>query len=256
MLFLKKIPVLLDNYIWILVNSNNFCIIIDPGCANEIIKEIDQKKWIPQAILLTHNHADHVSGVKKIIEYYPKITVFGPDETKQNYVDKILRQGDKIVILNRIFYIFFTPGHTSGHISYYSPPYLFCGDTIFSGGCGSVHKNQYLDMYYSIQFLSRLPDYTILCCAHEYTLLNLKFSMFILPHDKIIRFYFKKIKNLLNIGKSSLPSYLIFEKKINLFFRTDEHNLKKNIGLSKNTTSFKVFMNLRMKKDIFGAKRD
>ncbi|AEO08048.1 hydroxyacylglutathione hydrolase [Buchnera aphidicola str. Ua (Uroleucon ambrosiae)] len=252
MLFLKQIPILIDNYVWMLVDSYGFCIIIDPGCSEEIIKTIEQNKWHPIAIFLTHNHIDHVSGVKNIIQYYShSITVFGPDETKQHYVNTILKQGDKIVILNKTFEIFFTPGHTSGHITYYSFPYLFCGDTIFSGGCGRVYNNQYLEMYNSIKLISTFPNNTILCCAHEYTLLNLKFTMFFIPNDITIQLYFEKIKSRLKIGKSSLPSYLIFEKKINLFLRTDEFFLKKELGLSKFSSALEVFKELRIKKDFF-----
>ncbi|QIE01970.1 hydroxyacylglutathione hydrolase [Buchnera aphidicola] len=257
MLFLKKIPILVDNYVWLLVNNDGFCIIIDPGCSETVIKIMNKKKWYPIAIFLTHCHFDHVLGVKGIIQYYSyPITVFGPDETKNYHVNKILKEGDKIIVLNRTFSIFFTPGHTAGHITYYSDPYLFCGDTIFSGGCGSIYKNQYLEMYNSIQLLSSLPDFTIICCSHEYTLLNLQFTMFFLPNDIQIQLYFKKMQHQISIGKATLPSYLIFEKKINLFFRTDECFLKKTLGMNLFSTGLEVFTELRIKKDFFGAKRD
>lgn len=256
MFFLKKIPILIDNYIWILVNYEGFCIIVDPGCSQKVIKKIKKNKWKPIAILLTHNHQDHIGGVKKIIECYPKINVFGLNETKENYVNKIVRKGEKISILDRIFYIFFTPGHTLDHICYYSAPYLFCGDTIFSGGCGRVYKNKYLEMYHSIKFLSYLPNETILCCGHEYTLSNLKFAMSVLPYDQTIRFYFKKMKYRLSMGQSTLPSYFIFEKKINIFLRTKETCLKQSLGLCEKSDGLEVFIKLRIKKDFFGAKRD
>lgn len=248
-MILKKIPILSDNYVWILCNIHGFCIIIDPGSSKPVIKEIKKKKWIPIAIFLTHNHIDHVGGVKKIVEHFPKITVFGPDETKQN-VNKIVTDGDKIVILDKIFYVFFTPGHTSGHISYYSSPYLFCGDTLFSAGCGRVYQKKHLEMYCSLKIISSFPNNTLLCCSHEYTLSNLKFSMFYFPNDDFIKLYFKYIKKKIDFQKSSLPSYIFFEKKINVFLRTDENFIKESIGLSRHT-SFEVFLDLRLKKDFW-----
>lgn len=250
-MILKKIPILVDNYVWILLNIYGFCIIIDPGLSEPVIQEIKKKKWRPIAILLTHDHIDHTGGVKKIIENFPSITVFGPDETKQHSVDKIVTKGDKIVILDNIFCVFFTPGHTSGHVSYYSNPYFFCGDTLFSGGCGRIYDHKYSEMYNSIRIISSLPDHTILCCSHEYTLSNLRFSMFFLPNDKLINLYFEKIKIRLNIGKSSLPSFILFERRINLFLRTHEDRVKKSLGFKKSSTSFEVFVSLRIRKDLW-----
>ncbi|MCU4136979.1 hydroxyacylglutathione hydrolase [Buchnera aphidicola (Sitobion miscanthi)] len=249
-MILKKIPILSDNYVWILCNIYGFCIIIDPGSSNPVIQEIKKKKWIPIAIFLTHNHLDHVGGVKKIVENFPKITVFGPDETKQ-IVNKVVTDGDKIIILDKIFYVFFTPGHTSGHISYYSSPYLFCGDTLFSAGCGRVYQKKYLEMYCSLKIISSFPNNTLLCCSHEYTLSNLKFSMFYFPNDDFIKLYFKYIKKKIDFQKSSLPSYIFFERKINVFLRTDENFIKESIGLSNRHTSFEVFLDLRLKKDVW-----
>lgn len=250
-MILKKLSILVDNYVWILYDIRHFCIIVDPGLSEPVIQEIEEKKWIPVAILLTHNHPDHTLGVKKILEYFPKINVFGPYETKDNGVNKIVTGGDKIFILNKIFYVFYTPGHTPGHVSYYIKPYLFCGDTLFSGGCGRVYQKKYLEMYYSIKIISSLPNNTFLCCSHEYTLSNLKFSMFYLPNDKIIRLYLKKIKMRLDIEGCSLPSYLIFERRINLFLRTQEDCVKEAVGLNSSCSSFETFKRLRLKKDFW-----
>lgn len=250
-MILKKIPILVDNYVWILYDLRGNCIIIDPGLSEPIIKVIEKEKLCPVAILLTHDHIDHTEGVKKIIEHFPKITVFGPNETKKHGVNKIVSAGDKVIILDRIFYILYTPGHTPGHVSYYSSPYIFCGDTVFSGGCGRVYKKQYLEMYNSLKIISSLPNNTILCCAHEYTLLNLKFSLFLLPDDQFIKLYFERIKRQLELGKSSLPSFILFERKINLFLRINENCVKKSMGLKNSCTSFEVFLNLRLKKDFW-----
>ncbi len=256
LMIVKNISALVDNYIWILYDIHRFCIIIDPGLSDPVMQEIEKKKLYPIAILLTHYHVDHTSGVKNLIKYYPNMNIFGPRETEKNYVNKVVKSGDKLILLNKTFSVFYTPGHTLGHVSYYSKPYIFCGDTLFSGGCGRVYNEKYLDMYHSIKMISFLPNYTMLCCAHEYTLSNLSFSMFLLPHDNNIKNYYEKIQNLIRLGKSSLPSYIFFEKKINLFLRTNERYLKERMGLKKNATSFETFKKLRIKKDVFGAKRD
>jgi len=250
-MILKKVRILIDNYVWILFDIYGFCIIIDPGLSGPVIQEITKKKWHPVAILLTHNHIDHTGGVKKIVKHYPNIKVFGPDETKECGVNKIVIGGDKIVILDKVFYVFFTPGHTLGHVSYYIAPYIFCGDTLFSAGCGRIYKEKYLDMYRSIKLISSLPNNTMLCCSHEYTLSNLNFSMFLLPNDNLIKLYLKKVKMRLEKFKSSLPSYLFFERKINIFLRTREYGLKKSLGLKSSCSSLEVFIKMRIKKDFW-----
>lgn len=250
-MFLKIIPILDNNYVWIIYDAHRFCTIIDPGLSDPIIKVIEEEKLIPITILLTHNHIDHVEGVRKIVKKYPKIIVFGPLETKKHGVNNIITGGDKIPFLNKKFYVFSTPGHTEGHVSYYMKPYIFCGDTLFSGGCGRVYNKKYLEMFNSIKLISLLPEDTILCCSHEYTLSNLMFSMFILPNDKKIKLYFKKIKNLIKLKKTSLPSYIFYEKDINLFLRTKENILRNAIGLHESSSSLEVFIKLRLIKDVF-----
>lgn len=255
-MILTNIFALKDNYIWILYNKSNSCIIIDPGISNLVIKKISEKKLNPKAILITHYHKDHIDGVNEILKKYPKITVFGPKNTKNYNIHKIVKGGDKINLLANDIDVISTPGHTLNHISYYLKPYLFCGDTIFSAGCGRVFKNNYLNMYHSIQLIRLFPGNTILCCSHEYTLSNLIFSMNFLPKDHNIKRYYKKVQKKIFLKKNIFPFYLYNERKINIFLRTDDFYLKKWIGFQKNKDSFEMFCYLRKSKDLFGAKRD
>lgn len=250
-MILTKICALNDNYIWILYNINNFCIIIDPGVSKVVIRKIQEKKWNPVAILLTHNHIDHVGGVKNILKEYSNIIVFGPEETRKFGVTRIVKNGDKIRLLNKEINVFFTPGHTLGHISYYLKPYIFSGDTLFSGGCGRVFKDRFADMYKSINFIKSLPKNTFLCCSHEYTLSNLIFSLSILPFDRKIKNYYKNIKKVLLLKKGSLPVSINIERKINIFLRTRENKIKEVIGLGFEKSDFEVFVELRKRKDVF-----
>lgn len=255
-MILTNIRALKDNYIWILYNKNNSCVIIDPGVSHIVIEKIRKNKLNPQAILLTHHHKDHTDGVKKILKKYPEAIVFGPEETKKYNVHKILQGGDKIHLLENDVDIISTPGHTLGHISYYLRPYLFCGDTLFSAGCGRVFQNNFMDLYRSIQLIKSFPNNTILCCAHEYTISNLTFSMYILPEDKKIKHYYQYIQKKIFFKKKIYPFYLYKEKKVNIFLRTNEKILKKSMGFDKDTCSFEIFCYLRKMKDVFGAKRD
>ncbi|QFQ32425.1 hydroxyacylglutathione hydrolase [Buchnera aphidicola (Aphis fabae)] len=255
-MILTNVLALKDNYIWILYDKNNSCIIVDPGESNLVIKTIIQKKLNPQAILITHYHRDHVDGVKNIVKKYPKIIVFGPKKEKNYSIHQIVKGGDKIHLLENDIDVISTPGHTLNHISYYLKPYFFCGDTMFSAGCGRVFQDNYLSMYYSIQLINSFPDDTILCCSHEYTLSNLIFSMNFLPEDNNLKHYYRKVQKKIFLKKNIFPFYLYNEKKINIFLRTDDFILKKMMGFKKNKDSFEIFCYLRKNKDLFGAKRD
>ncbi|QCI24327.1 hydroxyacylglutathione hydrolase [Buchnera aphidicola (Muscaphis stroyani)] len=247
---LKEVFILHDNYVWILYDVNHFCIIVDPGESESVINFIEIRKLKPISILLTHNHIDHVKGVKNIIKKYSNVTVYGPYETRKNNVHKIVYAGDKLTLLNRIFTVFLTPGHTLGHVSYYVMPYLFCGDTLFSGGCGRIYKNNYIKMYNSIKIISSFPENTLICCSHEYTLSNLTFSMLILSNDIKIKRYYNKMLKRTKKNKKTIPSFLKEEKVINLFLKTHEETVKKSVGLSKENSSFETFVRLRLIKNL------
>ncbi len=137
---LTSIPALQDNYIWTLTDDEGKCLIVDPGEAQPVLEKIQANDWQPVAILLTHHHNDHVGGVKTLCEHFPEIAVYGPQETADKGAKTCVREGDNVDVLGLSFAVIATPGHTLGHISYYSAPYLFCGDTMFSGGCGRLFE--------------------------------------------------------------------------------------------------------------------
>ena len=222
---LTSIPAFQDNYIWVLSEDDGRCLIVDPGEAAPVLNAIEENNWQPTAILLTHHHNDHVGGVQELSQKYPDVVVYGPAETQHKGATKIVGEGDRLQILGHEFSVFHTPGHTLGHICYFSKPYLFCGDTLFSGGCGRLFEGTASQMYQSLKKLSALPDDTLVCCAHEYTLSNMKFALSILPHDLSINDYYRKVKELRAKNQITLPVILKNERQINVFLRTEDIDL-------------------------------
>ncbi|MGO3414075.1 MAG: hydroxyacylglutathione hydrolase [Kluyvera intermedia] len=249
---LNSIPAFQDNYIWVLNDETGRCLIVDPGEATPVLKAIEANNWQPEAILLTHHHNDHVGGVAELHRRFPNLIVYGPEETRNKGTTKIVADGDRINILEHEFHVFATPGHTSGHVCFYSAPWLFCGDTLFSGGCGRLFEGTAAQMYQSLQRINALPEDTLICCAHEYTLSNMKFALSVLPHDVFINEYYREVNELRVKNQMTLPTTLKNERKINLFLRTDDIDLINEIDKeTKLLQSEQRFAWLRSKKDNF-----
>lgn len=249
---LISIPALKDNYIWLLIDDHNHCIIIDPGESSPILSIFNECNLIMDAILLTHHHQDHLDGVTILLKNFPKTPIYGPQETEKKGANIIIGNGDNVSISHQNFSVIAIPGHTLGHIAYYNPPYLFCGDTIFSAGCGRLFESTGYIMYRSLQKIMQLPDDTLICSGHEYTLSNLEFALSILSEDKKIAFYQKKVIKLREKKQPSLPTTLKLEREINIFLRCDEIDLQKKVlGVKSLTSPSLVFSTLRRMKDSF-----
>lgn len=249
---LISIPAFEDNYIWVLVDDDRRCIIVDPGESAPVFQAIKENRWQPEAILLTHHHHDHVGGVPDLLAQFPHLAVYGPAETQDKGTTQVVEEGENVLIRGYEFSVFATPGHTSGHICYYSKPYLFCGDTLFSGGCGRLFEGTPAQMYQSLQKINALPDDTLICCAHEYTLGNMKFAASILPDDRAIQDYYLKVKELRAKNQNTLPVTLKNERKINVFLRTNDIDLINKISQETNLQQPDArFAWLRSKKDNF-----
>jgi hydroxyacylglutathione hydrolase len=178
MIKIESIEAFTDNYIW-LVTTNEGSIVIDPGESSKIINCVKDNQLNLKAILITHHHFDHTGGINEILSHFP-VDVFGPFNNGIENINKKLKDGDKINIIGIEFEIIEIPGHTLDHIAFYSEnngsPILFCGDTLFAGGCGRVFEGTFDQMYESLNKLKVLPENTSIYCGHEYTLSNLKFA--------------------------------------------------------------------------------
>jgi len=249
---LTSIPAFQDNYIWVLSEDDGRCLIVDPGEATPILQAIEDNAWKPHAILLTHHHSDHVGGVGELRKRFPEMVVYGPAETEDKGATRVVGDNDRVQILGHEFSVFHTPGHTLGHICYFSEPYLFCGDTLFSGGCGRLFEGTADQMFASFCKIDALPEETIICCAHEYTLANIKFALSLLPEDRQLNEYYRKVKELRAKNQTTLPTTLKKERRINVFLRTQDNDLIEVINRETNLQQPEArFAWLRSKKDNF-----
>ncbi|WP_133128184.1 hydroxyacylglutathione hydrolase [Legionella nagasakiensis] len=248
------LPAFKDNYIWAIINeSKHTFICIDPGEAKPILSYAKNNQLSLTHLLITHHHPDHIDGVAELLQVFPKTIVYGPNDARLPQINFMVRNEDIIPIDHYDFRILSTPGHTSSHICYQEPSknWLFCGDTLFSAGCGRVFDGTMEDLYRSLLLLKKLPKDTQIYCAHEYTRQNLRFAAIIEPDNHTIESY--RAHLMKHPNQCSLPSTLRLEKKINPFLRTDTQALQtfaQKEGINP-FDQFAIFRHLRKKKDNF-----
>ncbi|UDG80221.1 hydroxyacylglutathione hydrolase [Candidatus Steffania adelgidicola] len=248
---LISIPALSDNYIWFLCNDDNRCLIVDPGEAKPVLEALTARQLSPVAILLTHNHQDHVEGIPELLKHF-LLPVYGPEETHSKGATWIVSEGDSLTLLNHSFTVIALPGHTPGHIGFYSKPWLFCGDTVFSSGCGRFCRSMSKSMYHSVQKINQFPSETLICPAHEYTISNLDFSSTLLPNDSVIRGYQRAMKALRFKNKPSVPTTLYMERLINPFLRCHDIKLQDKLNHYPSAgEEWRIFLEMRLLKDSF-----
>ena len=223
MLDVKALPILKDNYTFI-IQSNDKVGLIDVGDAQPIIEYLTEYGLNPDFLFTTHHHWDHIDGIEEIKERYnPHHIAPEKDQARIPQIDQGVVEGDKINFGSEIIQVIETPGHTKNHVVFYcqNSKILFSTDTLFAMGCGRLFEGTAEDMFTSFQKLKVLPNETIIYFGHEYTLAHAEFCHSVLPHNKEIKVRHNKIKALQEAGKPTIPTTLALEKGTNIFMMAE-----------------------------------
>ena len=221
---LSALPAFADNYIWMLHDGTQ-AVVVDPGDATPVLQALQAQGLQLAGILVTHHHPDHVGGIDALRPHLQG-PVWGPARENIPQPCTPMNDGDVISVLGHRFQVIDVPGHTAGHIAYFQldadeAPLLFCGDTLFSAGCGRLFEGTPAQMLHSLSRLAALPGSTRVCCTHEYTLSNLKFAAAVEPGNPERAQYHARCETLRAQGLPTLPSNIALERLVNPFLRCD-----------------------------------
>ena len=253
-LTLQPLPAFQDNYIWLLA-TGSVAAVVDPGDAAPVRSALAERHLRLAAVLVTHHHADHMGGAAELAREHA-CPVYGPAREAIEAVDRPLTGGAEVDIpaLQARFRVLDIPGHTAGHIAYGGHGIIFCGDTLFSAGCGRLFEGTAQQMCASLAKLAALPDDTRVCCGHEYTLANLKFAREVEPDNWDVREYERECAARRARGEPTLPSRLGRERRVNPFLRCAEPAVRdaarRRLGREP-ADAVEVFAAIRLWKDGF-----
>ena len=222
MIHVEPVPAFNDNYIWLIIQSDNSHVaIVDPGDAGPVLERVESGNLVPSAILITHHHGDHTGGVTELLRHF-SIPVYGPRGERIPGRTHDLAEGDSINLedLSLQFRILDMPGHTAGAIAYYGNGEVFVGDTLFMSGCGRLFEGTPGQMHHSLGKLAALPEDTQVYCAHEYTLANLRFAAAVEPDNRDIQKRIEDCQSLRRNNQPTVPGSIAVEKLTNPFLRT------------------------------------
>ena len=229
----KQIPAFNDNYLWVII-QNQQAWVVDPGDANPIIQYFETENIVLKGILITHHHLDHIGGAVQLLEwakqsYHSLIHAVGPVHPGITFLDRVIKDQDEVELFPEVIAkVLAVPGHTLSHVAYYlaqsifnPTPRLYCGDTLFATGCGRLFEGSANDMYQSLKKFAQLPDETLVCCAHEYTLSNIKFALLVEDKNPDLLAWSKRATELRNNNLPTVPTTIGLEKQVNPFMRCD-----------------------------------
>ena len=225
---ISPIPAFNDNYLWLLQNDSGHAFVVDPGDAEPVIARLAADGLVLDGILVTHHHGDHVGGVVRLLDAFPGIPVYGSAQSDADCVSHPLREGDTVTVLGSTATVLEVPGHTLDHIAYFFAeagdglPALFCGDTLFVGGCGRVFEGTAAMMHASLTKLSTLPGQTRVFCAHEYTMANMAFANAVEPNNQALQAHRRACADKRETNIPTVPSTIAVENATNPFLRCAE----------------------------------
>ena len=219
---LLPLPAFDDNYIWTLSagDGDGQAVVVDPGEAGPVLAAADQGLR-PGAILLTHHHADHVGGVAELLRRWPGLPVHAPGDERIAQASQRVGDGDRVAAGPWSFEVIAVPGHTVSHIAFHGHGLLFCGDTLFSLGCGRLFEGSPAQMLASLDRLATLPGTTRVCCGHEYTQSNAAFARAVDPDNTALARRSEEVTSMRRSGQPTLPTTLADELACNPFLRVD-----------------------------------
>jgi len=223
MITVQPVPILSDNYAWLLRDTaTGATAIVDPAEPAPVAAAVDAAGGRLDLILLTHHHGDHIAGTDEIrARYGARVVGAAADAHRLPKLDQTVREGDSVALGSATARVIDTPGHTRGHIAYFFPDgaVLLCGDTLFSLGCGRLIEGTPAEMFASLRKFATLPAETQVCCGHEYTESNARFALHADPANAALQAYAAKVKELRAAGRPTLPSRLADERAANPFVR-------------------------------------
>ncbi|MEO1294728.1 MAG: hydroxyacylglutathione hydrolase [Cyanobacteria bacterium J06636_16] len=255
---IHRLPALSDNYIFLLYDAEtSTAAVVDPAESGPVLQQLAALGATLTAIFNTHHHGDHVGANPQLLHHFPDTVVYGGAEDKGRIPGQqvYLTEGDTVDFADRTGQVFFVPGHTRAHIAYYFPPVadsswgdLFCGDTLFAGGCGRLFEGTPPQMVASLTKLRSLPDTTRVWCAHEYTLKNLQFAIMVDGQNVALRDRLAIVQAARQRHEATVPAELGVEKQTNPFLRWDNTALQ---ATAKSTDPIQTFARIRGMKDQF-----